>query len=190
MRTDFFDDLGENLTRTAREFGERAESLYETQRLRGKILSEEHAVNKLMTELGRTLYRSYTKGAELTEEQTALCEKIVQHKETIERCKGEMTGKKGKKICPSCKESVDKTVSFCPYCGASCPDTMEKEATDDIAEESAKEELVENEPEVVGEEAFAETEAPGFRGEPADEDAEAAENVSVEKECEADSTGA
>lgn len=143
MGTDFFDELGETLSRTAREFGERAGSLYETQKLRTKIAGEEHAVNKAMAELGKTLYRAYRNGQELTEEQKGWCEQIDQHKEIISRYKAEMAGKKGKKICPSCGEAVDLSVSFCPYCGAACV-TQEPAEETDSADEEAEEVLSED----------------------------------------------
>ena len=146
MGTDFFDELGETLSRTAREFGERAGSLYETQKLRTKIAGEEHAVNKAMAELGKTLYRAYRNGQELTEEQKGWCEQIDQHKEIISRYKAEMAGKKGKKICPSCGEAVDLSVSFCPYCGAACGEKKEEEAPakeTEVMEEDASEENAE-----------------------------------------------
>lgn len=139
MGTDFFDDLGETLSRTAREFGERAESLYETQKLRGKISVEERAVTKLMADLGRTLYRTYMKGEELTEEQMSLCSQIDRHKDVISRYKAEMAGKKGKKICPCCGESVDQYAAFCPYCGAACPVPEKKEKTGKTADSAEPE---------------------------------------------------
>lgn len=136
MGTDFFDELGETLSRTAREFGERAESLYETQKLRTKIAGEERAITKAMAELGKSLYRSYRNGRDLTEEQRAWCEQIDQHKEVIERFKAEMAGRKGKKICPSCGETVDLSVSFCPHCGAACTVQEQEEKTEDAAAEA------------------------------------------------------
>lgn len=189
MGSDFFDELGVTITRTAKEFGERAESFYETQRLRTKISGEERTVNKLMAELGKTLYRAYAKGEELTEEQISLCEKVDQHKELIERCKAEMAGRKGKKICPSCKASVDRSVAFCPYCGASCPNTEPEEnageTVDHVQEtadhtEETKEEVIEETGEAATEDS-AETEVPGFQGETFQEAAESEEDIQVEE---------
>ena len=135
MGTDFFDELGETLSRTAKEFGERAESIYETQKLRAKISGEERAVSKLMAELGKTLYKVYVKGGELTEEQVELCGKIDRHKEIISRYKDEMSGKKGKKYCPCCGEEVEKYMAFCPFCGAACPTEEHEEKAGETVEE-------------------------------------------------------
>lgn len=174
MGTDFFDDLGETLSRTARELGERAESLYETQKLRGKISSEERAVSRLMADLGKTLYRMYLKGGELTEEQLALCGQIDRHKDIISRYKAEVAGKKGKKICPCCGESVDKYVAFCPFCGAACPTQEHEEKAGDTVEHEASEEAEADE--TVGENAE----------EPMEEASEAAEETVEEASEEAE----
>lgn len=139
MGTDFFDELGETLTRTAKELGERAELIYGTQKLRNKISSERRIIDKTMADLGNILYKSYTSGAELDENQRRLCEQIDQHFEEIEKCKESMANLRGKKICPSCKETVDRSVAFCPHCGASCPDPEPESATaeEDIVEDVA-----------------------------------------------------
>ena len=42
MAKDFFGSLGETLTKTAKELSGRAEEVYETQRLKNKILSLIH----------------------------------------------------------------------------------------------------------------------------------------------------
>lgn len=182
MGTDFFDDLGETLSKTAREFGERAESIYETQKLRAQIMGEKRAVGKAMEELGKLIYKAYTNGAELPEEQRELCEQIDHHKETIGRYKAEMAGKKGKKLCPACGEGVDKFVAYCPYCGAACPNPEPEENAGDVVAEVNMEESA-------AEEASAEGSAPGFQDEPVQEDAEQKETVQVEAEPEKEPAG-
>ena len=46
MAKDFFGSLGETLTKTARELSDRAEEVYETQRLKNKISGEERQITK------------------------------------------------------------------------------------------------------------------------------------------------
>ena len=53
MAKDFFEELGEAITKTAREIGGRAEVLYGTQKLKNKISGEERQIQKIMEELGR-----------------------------------------------------------------------------------------------------------------------------------------
>lgn len=177
MGKEFFDDLGAAVSKTAKEFGVRAEAFYETQRLRGKISGEERAIRRIMEDLGKTLYRTYTNGGELTDEQEELCRKIDRHKEAISRCKAEMAGKKGEKICPSCKAVLDGAVAFCPYCGAACSDVkMESEDAEADAEENMAEEGT-------ADEAISpEGEAPGFRSEQDQDESEPEEHITVEEE--------
>lgn len=140
MGADFFDGLGETLTRTAKEFGERAEQIYEVQKIRNKISGEERIVDKIMVDVGNLIYKRYRSGEVLDGELSVLCEEIHQHVLKIKAYKEDAADIKGKKICPSCEKAVDKEVSFCPYCGAPCPEPKAEE----IAEEEIKEVYEEN----------------------------------------------
>ncbi len=134
MGTEFFDELGETLTRTAKGLGERAELIYESQKLRNKISSEDRVIDKIMADLGNILYKSYVSGAEPEENQKALCVQIDQHFEQIAKYKEALANLRGRKICPSCQEAVDKTVSFCPHCGAACPTSEPEEDAGEVVE--------------------------------------------------------
>ena len=99
--TEFFDELGETIAKTARGISERAEVLYETQKLRSRISSEERLIGKIKEDLGNILYQQYLEGESLPDEQRNLCEQIDQHKGSIEELKKKMADYKKKKICPS-----------------------------------------------------------------------------------------
>lgn len=141
--TDFFDGLGETLTRTAKEIGERAEQIYEAQKLRNKISGEERIVDKVMIDMGNLIYRRYESGEELDGELLVLCEEIRQHMNKISEYKGAAADMKGQKICLSCGKSIDKEVSYCPYCGTACPveepEAAEEENEDDVISETWEE---------------------------------------------------
>lgn len=126
MAKDFFEELGEAITKTAREIGGRAEVLYGTQKLKNKISGEEGQIQKIMEELGKVLYRRYREGVPLDDLQRRLCEQIDQRMTRIEQYKEEMAGVRSKKVCPSCGTVVDQDAAFCHHCGAACT-TKEKE---------------------------------------------------------------
>ena len=126
MAKDFFEELGEAITKTAREIGGRAEVLYGTQKLKNKISGEEKQIQKIMEELGKVLYRRYREGVPLDDLQRRLCEQIDQRMTRIEQYKEEMAGVRSKKVCPSCGTVVDQDAAFCHHCGAACT-TKEKE---------------------------------------------------------------
>lgn len=135
MGTEFFDGLGETLTRTAKELGERAEQIYETQKLRNKISGEERIIDKVMADIGNLIYKRHVNGEALDSELSVLCEEIQQHMLKIKEYRSSAADIKGQKICPSCEKAVDKEVAFCPYCGAECPNPEPvKEQDDEIKE--------------------------------------------------------
>ena len=59
MAKDFFGSLGETLTKTARELSDRAEEVYETQRLKNKISGEERQITKAMADIGKIIYKRW-----------------------------------------------------------------------------------------------------------------------------------
>lgn len=180
MGKEFFDGLGEAITKTARELGGRAETLYETQKMKNRISGEERQIRKIMAELGRIIYRRYLDGTPLEDSQRVLCEQIDQRMEKIARYKESLAGVKGRKICPSCGSSVDGSASFCPHCGAACP-TRETEAeAGDVVEGTAEEVDVEEQPEEEKQEEDVSQEEEVK--EDTNEEAEAAEEEPARKE--------
>ena len=132
MAKDFFEELGEAITKTAREIGGRAEVLYGTQKLKNKISGEEKQIQKIMEELGKVLYRRYREGVPLDDLQRRLCEQIDQRMTRIEQYKEEMAGVRSKKVCPSCGTVVDQDAAFCHHCGAACTTKEKEEATGSV----------------------------------------------------------
>lgn len=130
----WIDGLGEKLSQTAKELSGHAETIYETQKLRTKISNENRAVDKLMADLGNIIYKQYIAGAELDEEQKALCEQIDQHMVQIDKFAADLANMQGKKICPSCQQKVAKNVAFCPNCGAACPTPEEEPEEEEIVD--------------------------------------------------------
>lgn len=142
MGTEFFDELGETITRTAKGIGEKAEQFYEAQKLRNKISGEDRIIDKIMADLGNILYKRYSDGDILSDEERELCEQIDQHKALILHYKDILAGMKGKKICPSCQAAVDRAASFCPNCGASVPTPEPEEEAGDVVDEVVEAEFV------------------------------------------------
>ena len=169
MGTDFFDGLvktfsktTKELGKTTRELGARAEQTIEAQKIRSKITGEERIIEKIKVDIGDIVYRRHSQGDGIDSELSALCQEIDQHYLKIRE------NLKGEKICPSCEREVDINVSFCPYCGTSCPtpepaknvenDTVSSDEDEDGSnepEETPAEELQPEEPET---EKTAETE--------------------------------
>ena len=142
MARDFFDELSDTITRTTKDLGKKAGQLYEAQKIRSKISSEEQMVQKLKADIGNVIFEKYKEDAA-----------------------AEM---KGRKICPACGKSVDRSVSFCPYCGSVCPTPEPEKAEGDVVDtetaepvEETEEKQAENEAGTEEEKVSTETEKSG-----------------------------
>lgn len=158
MAKDFFGNLGETLSKTAKELSGRAEEVYETQRLKNKISSEERQVEKAMADLGRIIYKRYKEDVPVDDAQKAICEQIDQRMEQIEKYKTDISELKvrSKRFCPSCGCQIEKDAAFCSQCGAACPtQEPEEEAGDDVIEGNATEVTSEETEETATEENVA-----------------------------------
>ena len=127
MARDFFDGLGDSISRKTRDLGKMAGQIYETQKIRSKVSSEEHMIAKLKADIGNYIYEKYQNGEEVEDALRGFCEEIQQHLEIIEGYRDSAAELKGQKICRSCGHSVDRSVSYCPYCGSPCPTPEPKE---------------------------------------------------------------
>lgn len=136
----FWDDLGNTLTRKAKGLSSRAENLYEIQKIRNKLSAQERMTEKLMMDIGKLIYTRYEHGEAVYGEVGAICEEISQHMLEADHFRDAIAASKGEKFCPACHKAVMREASFCPYCGAACPTAeLEEKATDVI--EQAEEEL-------------------------------------------------
>ena len=136
----FWDDLGNTLTRKAMGLSSRAENLYEIQKIRNKLSAQERMTEKLMMDIGKLIYTRYEHGEAVDGEVGAICEEISQHMLEADHFRDAIAASKGEKFCPACHKAVMREASFCPYCGAACPTAeLEEKATDVI--EQAEEEL-------------------------------------------------
>lgn len=180
MAKDFLGNLGQALSKTAKELSGRAEDAYETQRLKNKISAEERQIDKIMADLGKIVYRHYKEEVPVDDAQKALCEQIDQRMEQIEQLRTDINDLKirSRRICPSCGKEVEKNAAFCKFCGAACPTQEDEEDAGDVIEGTAEEVEEEKKSEEAAEEV-AETE----------EDTEAADTAEVTEEPTADEAG-
>ena len=136
MAKDFFGNLGQALSKTAKELSGRAEDVYETQRLKNKISAEERQIDKIMADLGKIVYQHYKEEVPVDDAQKALCEQIDQRMEQIEQLRTDINNLKirSRRICPSCGKEVEKNAAFCKFCGAACPTQEDEEDAGDVIE--------------------------------------------------------
>ena len=108
------------------------------------------------------------------------CEEIQQHLDIITGYRDSAAELKGQKICPACGRHVDRSVSFCPFCGSVCP-TPQPET------ETAEGDVIDSETEEIVAEAENEAEKAEETAAEAENEAEEAE-ATVEAENETEET--
>lgn len=138
-KSSFWDDLGNTLTRKAKDLSSRAENLYEIQKIRNKLSAQERMTEKLMMDIGKMIYTRYEQGEAVDGETGAICEEISQHMLEADHYRDAIAASKGEKFCPACHKAVMREASFCPYCGAACPTAELEEKAADVIEQADEE---------------------------------------------------
>ncbi len=127
MGNDFFGDLGETLSKTAKGIGEKADIFFETQKLMNKSAAERRLMEKTLNDLGNLVYRRFVDGEEYDAELGGLCEEITAHQTVLAGYKEEIAQLRGHKICGDCGASISRDCAFCPKCGTPCPEPEEEQ---------------------------------------------------------------
>ena len=118
MAKDFFGSLTDTFAKAAKDLTGRAETIYETQKLKNKISGEKRQIEKAMADLGRIVYRRYQEGISVEEAEDAICVQIDERYQQIKRLKKEAEELKEQRVCPNCGSIVGKNDAFCSKCGA------------------------------------------------------------------------
>lgn len=182
MAKDFFGSLTDTFAKAAKDLTGRAETIYETQKLKNKISGEKQQIEKAMADLGRIVYRRYQEGISVEEAEDEICVQIDERYQQIKRLKKEAEELKEQRVCPNCGSIVGKNDAFCSKCGASCP--VPEEEDDNIVDmeepvEEASEEAEEPTEETTSEEEKEEETIPEWKAEE-----HACQGVSLEKPAE------
>ena len=179
MAKDFFGSLTDTFAKAAKDLTGRAETIYETQKLKNKISGEKQQIEKAMADLGRIVYRRYQEGISVEEAENEICVQIDERYQQIKRLKKEAEELKEQRVCPNCGSIVGKNDAFCSKCGASC--SVPEEEDDNIVDmeepvEEASEEAEEPTEETTSEEEKEEETIPEWKAEE-----HACQGVSLEK---------
>ena len=182
MAKDFFGSLTDTFAKAAKDLTGRAETIYETQKLKNKISGEKQQIEKAMADLGRIVYRRYQEGISVEEAENEICVQIDERYQQIKRLKKEAEELKEQRVCPNCGSIVGKNDAFCSKCGASC--SVPEEEDDNIVDmeepvEEASEEAEEPTEETTSEEEKEEETIPEWKAEE-----HACQGVSLEKPAE------
>ena len=129
---DFFDKLGKKANETYKATMEKANSLSEEIKIKGKMSEKKEKIEKLYTEIGRFVYSELREGRDASrEEVTAKCEEINQLNDEISKLEADLLAARNKKKCSSCGEEIDIKAEFCPKCGKEQPKQETVEVQDE-----------------------------------------------------------
>ena len=115
--TEFFDNLGKAISKTADIVAKKTDEFISVQKLRGRKGVLEAKLDNTFRRIGETVYEGRENQTEYTEEIERLCREIDEIRRAIEECRKEIALRKGEKICPGCGANVPKEACFCMKCG-------------------------------------------------------------------------
>lgn len=131
---DFFDKLGKKANETYKATMEKANSLSEEIKIKGKITEVKEKIEKMYTEIGKFVYNELKDGKDAPrEEVTAKCDEISKLFDEITKLEADLLAAKGRKKCSSCGEEIDVKAEFCPKCGKEQP-KIEVEVSEEVVE--------------------------------------------------------
>ena len=111
---DFFSKLGKKASQTYQVTKEKAASLSEELKLKSKISDLKEKIEKIYTEIGKTVYNEVKDGNDVSKEEiTAKCEEISKYKDDIEKLESDILALKKVVKCTNCGEELDLGDTFC-----------------------------------------------------------------------------
>lgn len=143
---EFFEKLGKNATDTFNSAGEKANRFAGKTKLKFKINDNKSKIKDLYQDIGKKVYQKYVLDGNLDikEEIQEELTKIAGLSDEIEIYENQMLALDDKKQCVNCKNKIEKSVKFCPECGAEQPQEPVQEAEIIQEEEEKSEEAVQN----------------------------------------------
>ena len=117
----FFEKLGDSITKGAATVNQKANDLMETNKLNQEIRTAQQQKDADFVKLGQLLY-NFKKNPESAEpDYDTVIADMDSIDEKIEGLKKQLQDLKNEQICTNCGSSVAKGTSFCPNCGNKMP---------------------------------------------------------------------
>ena len=133
---DFFEKLNKKATEAYQATKEKATTLSEELKIKGKISDLKEKIEDLYIEIGKTVYTELKDGKTVAEEEILKkCDEISQTHDEISKLKDRILDIKKMRTCVQCNAKINKNDLFCPKCGKEQPkvekvNVEEKEPTD------------------------------------------------------------
>lgn len=114
----FLENLGKKVGEAAQAAAKKSGELVETTKLNVNINSEEDKIQKIYTQIGKTLFERYSATGVADDDVKESLEAVKVHEQNIKSLKEKIFDIKGSKTCISCGTEMDKAQVFCSKCGA------------------------------------------------------------------------
>ena len=119
---DFFEKLNKKATEAYKATKERASTLSEELRIKGRINETKEKVESLYIEIGKTVYTELKDGKTVAEEEILKkCDEISQNNDEISKLKDRLLNIRKLRTCVQCGEKISKDDLYCPKCGKEQP---------------------------------------------------------------------
>jgi DNA-directed RNA polymerase subunit RPC12/RpoP len=114
----FLENLGKKVGEAAQAAAKKSGELVETTKLNVNINSEEDKIQKIYTQIGKTLFERYSATGVADDDVKESLEAVKVHEQNIKALKDKIMDVKGTKPCINCGTEMDKAQIFCSKCGA------------------------------------------------------------------------
>jgi len=114
----FFENLGKKVGEAAQAAAKKSGELVEVTKLNVNINSEEDKIQKLYSQIGKTIFEKYTASGVVEDGVKEFCESIKVHEQNVKALRDKIADVKGTKQCTGCGAEMEKEQIFCSKCGA------------------------------------------------------------------------
>ena len=124
----FLENIGKRVGEAAQAAAKKSGELVETTKLNVNIGSEEDKIQKLYTQIGKTVFEKYNATGVADPDLKDSFEAIKVHEQNIKVLKEKIMEIRSVKTCVNCGAEMDKAQLFCSKCGTKNEATVAHEA--------------------------------------------------------------
>ncbi|NLH96414.1 MAG: zinc ribbon domain-containing protein [Clostridiaceae bacterium] len=113
----FFENLGKKVGEAAQAAAKKSSELVEITKLNASINSEEDKIQKLYSQIGKTIFENFEQTGTADDAVKEACVQITEHMANIKAYREKIAELKGIKSCINCGAEMERTQLFCGKCG-------------------------------------------------------------------------
>ncbi len=113
----FLENIGKKVGEAAQAAAKKSGELVEITKLNVNIGSEEDKIQKLYTQIGKSVYEKYSVAGAVDQDVLESCEAIKVHEQNIKSLKEKILEVKNIKSCVSCGAEMERAQIYCSRCG-------------------------------------------------------------------------